>query len=243
MHKEYKRIVETSDKAILFVHGIVGTPNHFDAFVSLVPENMSVYNILLDGHGKGVRDFSGTSMKKWEQQIASAVGELAEKHNKIYIAAHSMGCLLAIEQAVNHPKISGLFLLAVPLSLFLKPKMFRNSLKVYFDRIDPNDPEAVAAKASYGIGQDRNPLRYLGWVPRYLELFAKIRQTRRLVGSVKIPCVAYQSAKDEMVSKNAGKILEENPLISVAELHSSGHYYYEKEDFARLKGAFADFIS
>ena len=76
MHKEYKRIAEHPDKAILFIHGILGTPNHFRAFVPLVPEDVTVYNILLDGHGKGVRDFSKTSMRKWEAQIAAAVKEL-----------------------------------------------------------------------------------------------------------------------------------------------------------------------
>ena len=54
MHKEYKRIVENSPKALLFIHGILGTPNHFAPFIPLVPENLSVYNLLLDGHGKGV---------------------------------------------------------------------------------------------------------------------------------------------------------------------------------------------
>ena len=70
MHKEYKRIVENSPKALLFIHGILGTPNHFDPFMPLVPENLSVYNMLLDGHGKSVRDFTKTSMEKWENQVA-----------------------------------------------------------------------------------------------------------------------------------------------------------------------------
>ncbi len=243
MHGEYKRIVEDGERAVLFIHGIVGTPRHFDAFVELVPESVSVYNVLLDGHGKGVQDFAKTSMKKWERQIASAVDELAQRHKEIYIAAHSMGCLLAIEQAVKNPKISRLFLLAVPLKLFLKPKMFENSLKVYLNRVAPEDERAKAAKASYGIEWDRNPLRYLGWIPRYLELFAKIRKTRKRIGSVGVPCVAYQSVHDEMVSRGAKKLLEKNPRFSVAELENSGHYYYTKEDFAQLKAAFADFVA
>ena len=37
--------------------------------LSLVPDNISVYNVLLDGHGKGVKEFSKTSMKKWKKQI------------------------------------------------------------------------------------------------------------------------------------------------------------------------------
>ena len=45
---------------MLFVHGIVGTPRHFDFLIDVVPSTVSIYNMLLDGHGYGVRDFSRT---------------------------------------------------------------------------------------------------------------------------------------------------------------------------------------
>lgn len=229
-HKEYIRICEGSNTAVLFIHGIVGTPNHFDEFIPLIPENISVYNILLDGHGKTVKDFSKTSMEKWEKQVDSVVEELSGMHEKIYIVAHSLGTLLAIEQAIKTKKVCKLFLLAVPLSLFLKPKMTINSLKVYFDKIQPDDYEALAAKKCYGIEMDKNPLHYLGWIPRFLELFAKIRQTRKTIKSTTTPCFVYQSKKDEMVSRRSLKHLKGNAYIAINELENSGHYYYKKED-------------
>ena len=230
-HKEYKRICNNSNTAILFIHGIVGTPNHFNAFVSLVPESISVYNLLLDGHGKGVKDFSKTGMRKWETQVASVVGELSLTHEKIYIVAHSLGTLLAIEQAVKYPKVCKLFLLAVPLRLYIKPKMLINSLKVYFDRIKCDDYEALAAKRCYGIGKDKNIFNYIGWIPRFVELFSKIRQTRKTIILLNTTCSVYQSGKDEMVSRRSKNYLENNPNILVNELKKSGHYYYDKEDF------------
>ena len=66
-HKEYKRINPESRAAILFVHGIVGTPNHFAEFVQRVPEDISVWNVLLDGHGGSVQDFSHTSILRPEK--------------------------------------------------------------------------------------------------------------------------------------------------------------------------------
>ena len=242
MHTEYKRMAEGAHKAILLIHGIVGTPNHFKALIPLVPEDMSVYNILLDGHGKGVKDFSKASMKRWEEQVCAAVSDLAKTHKEIYIAAHSMGCLLAIEQAVKRPVIKKMFLLAVPLKLCIKPKMLRNSLCVYLNKVDPNDEELMAAKACYGIKADKNPLHYIGWVPRFLELFSKIKDTRKTVESVRIPCVACQSAGDEMVSNRSKAILEKNPAITVVELKNSGHYYYEKQDYFRMMELFKKFL-
>lgn len=242
-HKEYKRFSNDSDSAILFIHGIVGTPNHFNEFVSLVPKRFSVYNVLLDGHGKEVNEFSKTSMKKWETQVASIVEELSLSHEKIYIAAHSLGTLLAIEQAIKNKKICNLFLLAVPLSLSIKPKMAVNSLKVYFDRIRPDDYEALAAKKCYGIKNDKNPLHYFGWIPRFLELFEKIRQSRKIIELIHINCAVFQSSKDEMVSSQSVKYLGNNPYISVRKLKNSGHYYYDKEDFNFLIAEFKKMLN
>ena len=230
-HKEYVRICDNSNIAILFIHGIVGTPNHFNEFVSCVPESVSVYSLLLDGHGKEVKDFSKTSMKKWEFQVASVVEELSLTHEKIYIVAHSLGTLLAIDQAIKNQKVCKLFLLAVPLRLWLKPKMAINSLKVYFDKIRPDDYEALAAKKCYGIKKDKNPFHYICWIPRFLELFSKIRQTRKTIILLNTTCSVYQSGKDEMVSRRSKNYLENNPNILVNELKKSGHYYYDKEDF------------
>lgn len=242
MHKAYKRIAENPDIAILMIHGIVGTPNQFSPFLKLVPERYSVYNMLLDGHGKQVKDFSKTSMEKWEQQVTDAVKELSQNHTEIYIVAHSMGCLLAIEQAIQNPKITKLFLLAAPMKLLLKPKMVITSMKVYFGKIAPDDDLAIAAKACYGVSQDNNPFHYLGWIPRYLELFSKISSTRRILHKLNTPCFAFQSAKDEMVSKKAVNILSQNPCVFVTELQNSGHYYYEKRDIDMLTEAFKKII-
>lgn len=240
-HVEYKRIVAGAETALLMIHGILGTPRHFDVFLPLVPENVSVYNLLLDGHGKAVKDFSRTSMAKWEKQVQDAVDELCGSHGTVYIAAHSMGTLFAIEQAVKNRKVKGLFLMAAPLKLFLKPAMTVNALKVYFNKSEPSDKHAWAAKNSYGIQSGRNPFSYLGWIPRFLELFAKIRDSRKLLPSLKTPCVAYQSCHDEMVTRKAATCLRQNPCITVTELENSTHYYYDDKDMAALQEAFKRF--
>jgi len=55
--------------AVLFIHGIIGTPRHFTELIPLVqqvPEDFTVSNIILDGHGGTVDDFAHTSMAKWK---------------------------------------------------------------------------------------------------------------------------------------------------------------------------------
>ena len=241
-HKECVRINENSDTAILFIHGILGTPNHFDKFVCEVSDSVSVYNMLLDGHGKGVKDFSKTSMKKWEAQVGALVDKLSSTHDRIYIVAHSMGTLFAIDEALENSKVFGLFLLAVPLKLFLKPKMAKNFMKVFFDKIRPDDYEALAAKECYGVEKDKNIFRYIGWIPRFFDLFRKIRQTRKVVSALNTSCFVYQSENDEMVSLRSVKYLEANPHIRLNRLKNSGHYYYDSDDFSFLMREFSKFL-
>lgn len=241
-HAEFKRIGE-GNTAVLLVHGILGTPRHFDPFIPLIPQEYSVWNLLLDGHGKTVRDFSRTSMKKWEQQVADAVAELARTHDKILIAAHSMGTLFAIEQATRQPKVAGLFLLAAPLKIFVKTDMFLNAAKVYLNRINEQEPVDVAAKNSLGMETDWNLLHYMGWIPRYLELFDKIRRTCVELPRLEKPCFAYQSAKDEMVDQGAAKQLARNPRIRVTVLENSRHFYYEGKELEFLQKEFASFLN
>jgi len=241
-HKECIKVCDNATVAILFIHGIAGTPNHFTEFVSLVPNSISIYNLLLDGHGKGVKDFSKTSMKKWESQVTSIVDELSLTHDKIYIVAHSLGTLLAIEQAIKNQKVCKLFLLAIPLCLSIKPGMVITALKVYYDKICPDDHKALAAKKSYGIGKDKNIFHYIGWIPRYLELFTKIRQTRKTINELNTVCFAYHSNMDEMVSNRSIVVLGQNPCIHISRLKNSGHYYYDKTDWDFLMNEFNNII-
>ena len=72
---DYIRIVPGADTGVLFIHGIAGTPEHFTKLIPLVqmvPESYSVYNLLLDGHGKTAKDFGKSSMKIWKRQVLDA---------------------------------------------------------------------------------------------------------------------------------------------------------------------------
>lgn len=242
-HQELKRIIPGAKTALLLIHGIVGTPDHFAAFLPLIPDDYSVYNLLLDGHGKGVRDFSRSSMGKWRTQVSQAVKVLSENHEDILIVGHSMGCLLASELALSTPKIKGLFLLAIPLRLHFRLSMVGISLKVYLNRVSSSDQKALAALRCYGIKPDRNPFHYLGWIPRFLELFRLMKTVRRILPQLQTPCRVYLSAKDELVSLRSKALLEVNKNFSVSVLPDSTHYYYAPKDMEFLLSEFKNFIT
>lgn len=243
-HAPCIRIMPNADTAVLFVHGICGTPRHFDFLTARVPENVSVVNVLLDGHGGDVQAFSRTSMTKWEMQIRDAVDRLLENHQRVYIVGHSMGTLFAIENALRCPdSVAGMLLLAVPLRIAPKMSAMVNSLKVGMDWVKTGDTWALAAQQAYGLKADRHIWRYLGWIPRYLELFALAREMRKVLPRLQTPCVVFQSMQDELVSAKSCDDLEKMPRVRIERLAHSRHYGLTDADRARVERAFDDMLA
>lgn len=235
------RYIQDADVAILFIHGILGTPDHFKPFLSLVPPNWSIYNILLKGHGGSVKDFSAASMAEWKQQVHETLKTILTTHSRVAIVAHSMGTLFAIQEAVETP-IAALFLLNVPLIVHIRPQLFKTSWRIYRGNVKSDDVWSLAAQSAYGIDRDTHILRYLGWIPRYFELFSEIRRTRKIVYKLTVPCKVYLSMKDEMVSPKTGKIFEKIISVTVKTLNTSGHFYYSPRDRQILQEDFLDML-
>ncbi len=242
-HAEYKRIVKGARVAVLCVHGILGTPNHFRDLVPLIPEEYSVFNIVLDGHCAGVDDFSHASMKAWEKNVSDALCELLSTHGEVYILAHSMGTLLAIEAAMKEKRVTRFFCLSIPIKVGFKLRMLTTMLKMYFGKVNESDVYAYAAKECTGMTLSANPFKYLGFVPRYIELFAKIRQVRKALPSFTTPCVSYQSSLDELVSPKSYAILRRESQVRTEMLEHSTHFYYDSGDLKRIRDDFVSFLN
>lgn len=242
MHKETIRMIPNADTAVLLIHGICGSPNHFRQLLPLeaaVPQNWSVYNMVLDGHCKTVKDFGRSSMKKWWQQSEGAFRQLAESHRRVIVVGHSMGTLFAIELAKCYPeKIPFLFLLASPLRVSVKPRAVKYLLQIAWDHKDDTDPVLVSMRNACGIHQTKLLWQYVPWAPRMVELLQRCSQTAKLVPDLTVPCIALQSDHDEMVSSRADKLLEESGRVEVIHLRNSTHFYYAPEDVKAVLARF-----
>ena len=242
IHEEYVRIIPGAKTAVLFIHGIVGTPNHFRdliPLVDLVPDDYSIYNVLLDGHGKSADDFAKTSMKKWHAQVWGIFDELAKTHERVILVAHSMGTLFSIQLAIQHPeKVPFLFLIAVPLRPEIRLVTIRNLLYLVFGKLNPDVPLEAATMQVCGVKTTRKLWKYLKWIPRYLELFAEIIRTEKVMGQLNVPCTAYQSQRDELVANRTRMILEKSGVMTVHNLENSSHFYYHPDDQKTVRNDF-----
>ena len=244
-HDEAVRIVPGARTAVLLIHGICGTPNHFVGGIPLmdwIPSDWSVWDLLLPGHGGSVEDFAKSSLHQWRCSARRAFGRLAQTHEQVYLVGHSMGTLFALELAAQHPgKIPGLFLLGVPMRPQLAPSAVNSALRLALGKLRPGRPE-MAIQEACGTTPTWMLWKYIPWLPRFVELFIQIARTEKILDQVKVPVMAFQSGKDELVNGLSVKVLRRYPM-DVRILEGSSHFYYSPDDIAFVKQEFGKMIA
>lgn len=241
-HREFKRLVPGADTAVLLLHGIVGTPNHFRVLIPLqdaVPAVWSVHNLCLPGHGGTVEDFRKSSMEQWRNHAKSTFLELAESHKRVILVGHSMGTLFSLQLAVEFPeKVAGLFLLAVPMRPHVGLTIINSSLRLVFNAIREDKPMETAIASACGSTPTKLVWKYILWLPRFVELFAEIHRTEKILSKLSVPYVIFQSEKDELVANRSAKVLRKYGLRNIRTLPDSGHFYYAPSDRKRVMTSF-----
>lgn len=239
-HPETRRLVPGAKIAVLFIHGIVGTPNHFRQAVdleALVPPDWSLRNLLLPGHGFGVREFAASSGKQWRGYVREAFQELARTHEAVLVVGHSMGTLFALQLEREFPeRVGGLFLMNVPLRPWLRLWGIANCTRLAFGRVRTHIPREAAILTACGSEPTKQIWRYLPWIPRYLDLFGEILRTERELTEPEKPYQIIHSRKDELVSNRTVRVLRKKGLTRIMEMAESSHFYYtpgEKEEIVK----------
>lgn len=242
-HQETNRMVDGAKTAVLFLHGICGTPDHFRILLpleELVPDDWSVYNVLMEGHGKRVEDFSHSSMQKWKAQVFRIFDDLCSSHDQVIVVGHSMGTLFAIQMACRCPqKVPFVLLIASPMRVGIRISGAVNLLRFPFNRWNANDPLHQSLSQASSIIPTKKLWKYLGWIPRMLELLREIKYTENMLSDLIVPAIACQSIRDEMVSNRSDKILEDG-RAEVVKLPKSTHFYYDPEDMRTVQRVFTD---
>lgn len=237
MHEPLKHIVPGAKAAVLFIHGINATPRFFDEFAASLPADVSVHSLLLPGHGGTVKDFSRHGAKEWEAHVRASLEELRADHEQVYIVGHSLGTLLAIREAVRDDrKIAGMLLLCVPLRIWSQPTAWLRNLH----RVMQPAKYAEEIRTCYGTEVDWRLWRYIGWIPRYLELFALSRDARQKVPSLRVPMHVFMAQHDEQVSLRSERCMAGNPAITLYRMPASSHHLFAPEDREIIRAVLRD---
>ncbi len=226
-HREYIRLQDNADTAVLLIHGIISTPRHFDRLVKRIPDKVSVCNILLKGHGGRVRDFSKATMAEWHKQVSSWLTRLCRTHERVIVVGYSLGTLLTLANIDRFDKVCGVLLFNPPLYTKVSPTIMWSNLKCCFGVVNHSDPVELARFRSIGTTMEPWLWKYLLWIPNFRALLRLSKHCRPLAASLRCPCYVLLSAKDELVKLRSRSCFDENSNAHVRVFEHSGHSFYE----------------
>ncbi|MBM6591950.1 alpha/beta fold hydrolase [Brevibacterium sp. RIT 803] len=93
----YRQILPDSESAVLFLHGITGSPAAwFPIARSLSHHGISVSVPLLPGHGTRWQDLSSTPWSEWLDAAKAELQVLSRTHSRVVVAGLSMGGALSL---------------------------------------------------------------------------------------------------------------------------------------------------
>jgi carboxylesterase len=105
--------------ALLALHGFGATPQEVAMVIDIARERGAASLApLLPGHGSSVYDLARTRYADWLGAAEQALFELVRRHPQVIIVGSSMGSLLALDLAVQHPQqVAAVGVLGCPIRL------------------------------------------------------------------------------------------------------------------------------
>ena len=206
---------------------------------------MSSFGILLPGHGGSAREFAKSHRKQWIKYVNCQIEEISKKYPQIILVGHSMGTLLSLLVCEKHEAVVGVVCLATPLSVKVSLKGFVCSLKVLTGHYSQDDEYVLASYRAWSISKGTWG-DYLKWIPRYLDLFHLIYETKKQLPMIKKPLLFIHCQCDEFVRNRTTKILKKKLTgdnYELIELCKSGHFYYRGDESQTLEQAILKFVT
>ena len=241
---------------VLLIHGLTGTPTEM-RFVGngLNRAGFSVLGMQLAGHCGDEADLLATGWRDWYASVIDAAARMREQVDHLFVAGLSMGSVLALKLAIEHPdKVDGLGLYGTtffhdgwatpPIGrlAFLLPLLTRAGIGR--DRIS-------AETEPYGIKDERIRNRIAGamlsgdsqaaglvvfpW-PALAEFQRLSLHVRRRIGRVRVPCLIAHSSNDDVASLRNVRIVQRGVRAPVETLllDNSYHMITVDQDRGRL---------
>lgn len=224
---------------ILLVHGITGSPAEMKPLVrKLTGEGFEVACPPLAGHCSTLSALKETRWTDWYQSLETALDDLRTRCDTIFVSGLSMGALLALKLAADHPDlIGGVATLSAtffydgwnvpPLrQKFLLPLVIYSPLRFFLSYHEP---------PPYGIKDDRIRAMidavYRGQCEGLPEMYGysefpgvTIRETFRLIAAAKrelaaivAPLLIVHSTEDDMASLKNAAFLADSVSSTVVE--------------------------
>jgi len=226
--------------AVIVVHGLGEHCGRYGNVVeALCPKGFAVYGLDLRGHGRSggrrghVRAFS--DYLEDTGRLIDLVGD-REPDSRCFLLGHSMGGLIALRYAIDHPKgLSGLVLSSASLKIKGEVPPIKAAMGRLFSRLLPaltmsneldprdvsRDPAVVKAYEDDPLVHDRVSARW------FTEFVDAIAASHRDAALLEIPIMILQAGDDSMVDADGSRALFEEVTVEDKEIRIFDGYYHE----------------
>ncbi|MGE8144895.1 alpha/beta hydrolase [Pseudomonas frederiksbergensis] len=151
-------VLGSGEVAVVLIHGLTGTPTELRRVaMGLAKAGHTVYVPTLAGHCGGNADLQATVWRDWYESARNTFVGVRRKHEHVFVGGLSMGAVLSMYLAAEHPgQIEGLLLYSTTLRYdgwsinklaFLTPLLMRIPFGVHLCSFEEKPP--------YGIKNDR----------------------------------------------------------------------------------------
>jgi carboxylesterase len=209
----------------LIIHGYGGSAAETRPMGQYLAERgVTVRCPLLAGHGTSPEDLRGIRWQDWADQVQTAFEELQARCDRLFVAGLSMGSLLSLWLAINHPEIAGLVIMAPAVAVKNRFLWLTPILRYLISTAPPGlleeealgDPEAIHRLWCY----DEQSVWGAG------ELYFLQRWVRKNLAAIQHPLLIYQGRLDNTLAPEAAQIVYD--VVSSAQkelvwLERSGH--------------------
>jgi len=228
------------ETGVLLLHGLTATTAEVRPLAKrLLNEGYTVSGILLPGHGTTPENLSRTHRKDWIKASEEAYYELKRECSTVIVGGESVGALLALRLASEHPELKGLLLYAPAMRLatsFLR-KIFLVMVSPFVFAVKKKFPKYREGMPWQGY--KINPLR------TGVQLLKFQWEIKQRLSRIYQPILLIQANLDETVDLRSGDIILTGVQSAVKELYwmeKSGHVVILEKQFEEVLNATLDFI-
>ena len=190
--------LQGNSTGILLIHGFTATTTE----VRLLAENLhhagfTVVGPLLPGHGTHPEDLNRAKWPMWVEKVKRTYESMLESCHTIFVVGESMGALLALELAAQHPEIKGIMLFAPAI------KIKKLWLAKIFSWFSPYR-EKPSAKKDDGLpwkGYNVNPYKAA------FEMYQLQQHCRKLLPKITQPTLVFTGGKDQTIAPDSARII------------------------------------
>ncbi len=203
---------EAGPVGVLLSHGYTATTAEVRLLAKLLHERgYTVAAPLLAGHGTQPADLNHVSWRDWVSSAEKTYEQLVTCCKQVFIGGQSMGGVVALQLASQHPEAAGVLLYAPAIKLTMttldKIKLYAGSLfvsEVARESLDGSDKWQ---------GYPGLPLKGA------IQLLQMQDAVRQRLPMIKQPVIVFQGRKDTTVDVTAGDIILQGVKSTLKEHH------------------------